>query len=239
MKNAYVAAAAALLGLTACGSGNNTKKADDKTATVQTTAVTETPADCDPEAGYVWSEMNGNCVKLFERGISFLSLETPDLDHVVYVLFNADSTKAEIFVNQKSTEILDRRTALGKPVWNVEDDDTKNVRQVNGNWVIEQRNKTIYAHTADLGPMEARYQGSDGITRRLYWVDATFYPEAGRAVVRVDDKTYDLKQYVTGSGYGYRNAEADLRGKGYDAELNFADENMRDLKLKDTAADKK
>lgn len=230
MKKTYVLMALALIGLTACGNRSNKNQSTENRTTVETKAR---PADCDPDQGYVWSKMNEDCVKLFEKGISMISVEKPDLDHVVYVLFNADSTKAEIFKDQKSSDILDRRVALGEPVWNVEDDDTKNVRKFNGDWVIEQRGKVIYMHTSDLGPIEARYQGSDGITRRLYWVDAKFYPEAGRATVKVDERTYDLKQYVTGSGYGYRNADADLRGKGYDAELTFTADSLRNLKLRD------
>ena len=233
-KKVYVALAVALIGLTACGNRNNRKVVETEEEIVVVTKAQ--PSDCDPNEGYVWSKMEENCVRLFDRAISMISVENPDLDHVVYVLFSADSTKAEIFTDQKSSDILDRRIALGEPVWNIEDDDTKNVRKFNGDWVIEQRGKVIYMHTADLGPIEARYQGSDGITRRIYWVDAVFYPEASRATVKVDDKTYELKQYVTGSGYGYRNAEVDLRGKGHDAELNFTDENIRDLKLKDVKA---
>ena len=231
MKNTYVALlGVALMGLTACGNRNNNRQVVE--VADETVVVTQArPSDCNPDEGYVWSEMNQNCVKLFEKGISMISSQTPDLDHVVYVLFSADSTKVEVFTDQKSSDILDRRIALGEPVWNVEDDDTKNVRKFNGDWVIEQRGKVIYMHTANLGPIQARFQGSDGITRRLYWVDATFYPEASRAVIKLDDKTYELKQYVTGSGYGYRNAEVDLRGKGKEATLDFTDENVRDLKL--------
>jgi len=231
MKNTYVALlGVALMGLTACGNRNNNRQVVE--VEDETVVVTQArPSDCNPDEGYVWSEMNQNCVKLFEKGISMISAQTPDLDHVVYVLFSADSTKVEIFTDQKSSDILDRRIALGEPVWNVEDDDTKNVRKFNGNWVIEQRGKVIYMRTADLGPIQARFQGSDGITRRLYWVDATFYPEANRATIKLDDKTYELKQYVTGSGYGYRNADVDLRGKGQEAILDFTDENVRDLKL--------
>ena len=76
-----------------------------------------------------------------------------------------------------------------------------------------------------------RLQGSDGITQRVYWVDAVFYPQIRHATIRVDDKIYELVQYPTADGYGYCNAEVDLRGKGNEAELDFTDEGIRDLKL--------
>ena len=234
MKSVYVVLGVALMGLTACGSGNNNKKTDEKTQETTVTETRATPADCKMEEGYVWSEMEQNCIRLFDRGISFLSVENPDMSHVAYAVFSADSSKVELFIPDVSKhDILDRRTAATGPAWNIEDDDTKNVRQVNGQWVIEQRGNVIYRHTADLGPIQARYQGSDGITRRLYWIDATFYPEASKAILKLDDKTYELNQYVTASGYGYKNAEADLRGKGTEATLNFTDEQVRDLTLKD------
>lgn len=80
--------------------------------------------------------------------------------------------------------------------------------------------------------VKARFQGSDGITKKVYWVDAVFYTEAMRAKIKVDDKTYNLEQYPTADGFGYRNAEVDLRGKGDEADLTYTDKNIRALKLK-------
>ena len=41
--------------------------------------------------------------------------------------------------------VLDRRTLpAGGYVWNQEDDDTYNVRRLDGKWVIEQRGKVLY-----------------------------------------------------------------------------------------------
>jgi hypothetical protein len=230
----YVALAVALVGMTACGNRNN------RTKVIEEEVVTLTapqPADCDPDEGYVWSRMNENCVKLFEEGVSLISVEKPELDRVIYVLFSPDSTRAELFIDQQSTDILDRQIVDGQPVWGLGENSAKSVQQVDGAWVMKQEGKIAYTHTADLGPIEARYLGSDGITRRVYWVDASFYPEADRATVKVDDRVYELKQYVTGSGYGYRNADADLRGKGYEAQLTFTSDTLRNLTLKDTRAD--
>lgn len=36
----------------------------------------------------------------------------------------------------------------GGYAWNVEDDDTKNVRLIDGLWTISQRNKLIYSQKA-------------------------------------------------------------------------------------------
>lgn len=232
-KNVYVFLLVGLMGLTACGNRNNKQAKEKGEDVIVETALTVD--DCNGEDGYVWSEMEQNCIRPFEVGIPMLKLKAEDSYHVAYVVFNADSTRVEIFLPEgEKTRILDRRALpKGGYAWNVEDDDTLNLRQVDGVWVIEQRDTVIYKNTPELGPIHARFQGSDGITRRLYWVDATFYPEASRAILKLDDNTYDLVQYATGSGYGYKNDEADLRGKGIEATLTFADDQLRDLTLRE------
>jgi hypothetical protein len=79
--------------------------------------------------------------------------------------------------------------------------------------------------------IKTRFQGSDGVTKRLYWVDAVFYPQALRAKITVDGKVYQLEQYQTADGFGYHNAEVDLRGKGSEADLTYTDTKIRPLKL--------
>ena len=63
-----------------------------------------------------------------------------------YVVFAADSLKAEVYVpGHDNHPVLDRRTLpAGGYVWNQEDDDTYNVRRLDGKWVIEQRGKVLY-----------------------------------------------------------------------------------------------
>jgi len=79
--------------------------------------------------------------------------------------------------------------------------------------------------------LTAHYRGSDGLTRKVFRVDAVFYPQTMKARISVDGKVYRLEQYPTASGFGYRNAEIDFRGKGTEAELNYTDEAIRDLTL--------
>ena len=53
---------------------------------------------------------------------------------------------AEVYVpGHDNHPVLDRRTLpAGGYVWNQEDDDTYNVRRLDGKWVIEQRGKVLY-----------------------------------------------------------------------------------------------
>lgn len=64
----------------------------------------------------------------------------------IYVLFSQDSLKAEIYVSDgKKAETLEQRTLpSGEHVWNIEDDDTKNLRKIDGCWTISQRGKLLF-----------------------------------------------------------------------------------------------
>ena len=67
-----------------------------------------------------------------------------------FIVFSPDSTQLELFFsNNQPNEILERRgLPSGGYAWNVEDDDTKNVRLIDGLWTISQRNKLIYSQKA-------------------------------------------------------------------------------------------
>ena len=68
-----------------------------------------------------------------------------------FIVFSPDSTRAELFFSDKQpNEILERRSLpSGGYAWNVEDDDTKNVRLVDGLWTISQRGDLIYTQKAE------------------------------------------------------------------------------------------
>ena len=95
-------------------------------------------------AGYVWSEVQQDCIRLFEKGIRIEPVKGNNGS--AFIVFSPDSARVELFFpNGQSNEILDRRNLpSGGHVWNVEDDDTKNVRFLNGVWTISRRNKLIY-----------------------------------------------------------------------------------------------
>ncbi len=120
---------------------------------------------CIASAGYTWSEVQQSCVRLFEKGIRTTAVDGSNRS--IYVLFSPDSLKAELFSSDsEKSEILLRRTLPSKEyVWNVEDDDTKNLRYQDGCWTISQRGKLIYQQQkvdtdSALGPFEElHYEG--------------------------------------------------------------------------------
>lgn len=59
-----------------------------------------------------------------------------DAEKVLFLVFSPDSTQVELFFSEEEmpNEILERRgLPSGGYAWNVEDDDTKNVRLEDGN----------------------------------------------------------------------------------------------------------
>lgn len=102
-------------------------------------------SDCDSvPAGSSRSEVRQECVSLFEEGIRAKAADGSS--RTVYVIFATDSSKAELFFSDGSSrEILEqRRLPSGEHVWNMEDDDTKNLRVENGCWTLRQRGELLF-----------------------------------------------------------------------------------------------
>ena len=105
---------------------------------------------CIGSAGYVWCEVQQDCIRLFEKGIRTEAVDCNDAS--AFIVFSPDSTRVELFFsNDQPNEILERRgLPSGGYAWNVEDDDTKNVRFVDGVWTISQRNRLIYSQKSEI-----------------------------------------------------------------------------------------
>lgn len=121
---------------------------------------------CIGSAGYTWSEVQKGCIRLWEKGIRMES--TDGSNRTAFIVFAPDSMKVELFfTNGSENEILQRRTMpSGTHVWNMEDDDTKNVhREAEGQWIISQRTSTLFCSSRDetateLGKMRVHsYEG--------------------------------------------------------------------------------
>ena len=104
---------------------------------------------CIGSAGYVWCEVQKDCIRLFEKGIRTEAVDGSNAS--AFIVFSPDSTKLELFFsNNQPNEILERRgLPSGGYAWNVEDDDTKNVRLIDGLWTISQRNNLIYSQKVE------------------------------------------------------------------------------------------
>ena len=133
--------------LTGCGSGNRTSQTAAETADTAFTVGSDRDGHgCIGSAGYTWSEVRQECIRPFEAGVRMLSATDPEATLCAYLVFSADSAQAELFLpDREATEVLDRRNLpAGGHAWNVEDDDTFNVRRTADRWIIERRGTTLY-----------------------------------------------------------------------------------------------
>lgn len=120
-------------------------------------------------------------LQLFREGIRTESVNGEKLS-ACYILFSPDSLYADLYKSgSPEKERLQRRTLPnGKHVWNIEDDDTKNLNFTDGCWTVSQRGKMLFKQSSsdnnrDLGNwVEGHYTGvlpaadCPGIRYRLY-----------------------------------------------------------------------
>lgn len=163
----------------------------------------------DAAMGYTYSDMLGKKIRVFEEGMQLKSVDDSLSTFAVYAVFSKDSSKVELFMPDGSV-VLDRRQRPdGQSVWNVEDDDTYMLECCNDEWIISRRQKLMYASSGAENMIKAHFTGDEG--KEIY-VD--FFNNACVAQVYYKGMYHILYQYVTASGYGYRNSNMDIRGKG-------------------------
>ena len=206
MKRNFICLAALLL-LMSCGSKQ--AKSPDKA---------EAPIGAsDAAQGYTYSKVLDKKIRIFEEGARVLSATDPQATMAGYVVFPSDSSKAEVFLPQE-TVVLDKRVRPdGTAVWNVEDDDTYMLEKCGNEWLVSRGGKVLYASTGCENQLKAECVGAKGEK-----LSAVFFTQAGVAQIRYNGIDYLLRQYVTASGYGYRNPLADIRGKGQQVTLSLA-----------------
>lgn len=147
MMSVCLACAGALL--TGCGNSRE-KNAAAETEKTEIVGDDKDEHGCIASAGYTWSEVQKDCIRLWEKGVRLASVD--DAENTLFIVFSPDSTQVELFFSEADApnEILDRRSLpAGGYAWNMEDDDTKNVRLENGKWTVGRRGKLIYKQVAD------------------------------------------------------------------------------------------
>lgn len=125
---------------------------------------------CLKSAGYIWSEVQNDCIRLFEKGIRLTAVDKNP--RAAFIVFSPDSIRAEIFFSDDtSTQILHRnKLSSGEYVWDADDIDTdlthnnpETLRSINGNWNIYKGGKLIYTENR-----EATSQGLGNMQQLTY-----------------------------------------------------------------------
>lgn len=52
---------------------------------------------CKPSAGFTWSEMKQQCIRIWEEGVAFEPVDTTDPDQWAFVVFSDDKPLAELY----------------------------------------------------------------------------------------------------------------------------------------------
>lgn len=69
---------------------------------------------CKGSAGYTWSELKQNCIRIFEDGVKMTAVDTSlDQTTAAFAVFNADSSKVELFIPTASNGIILNKTEAG------------------------------------------------------------------------------------------------------------------------------
>lgn len=102
---------------------NAANEAEANTTTKDSTAVNDKDENgCLASAGYVWSKLNKECIKVF-TGMSLNPIDNPENEDETlsaFVLFSEDQNQAEVFLPNETTSFILTRAAEGKP-WVFED----------------------------------------------------------------------------------------------------------------------
>ncbi len=64
---------------------------------------------CRPSAGYRWSALRGECIRLFELGLRLLPLSQDGSQQAAFVVFNADQSQAELYLPEAKVPLRLRR----------------------------------------------------------------------------------------------------------------------------------
>lgn len=142
-------AVAALLLFTSCGNGNSKNEANipERDTPEAPAGETMTGSDkdehgCVASAGYTWCSVQERCIRLWEEGIKLSAVgagHSGGAEFNTYLVFAADSLKAELFdVKRRAPVILERKA--GESFWYYAD---LSVEKVSGKWIVRKGDDII------------------------------------------------------------------------------------------------
>ena len=98
MMSVCLACAGALL----AGCGNSREKNAAAAAETEKTEIVGDDKDehgCIASAGYTWSEVQKDCIRLWEKGVRLASVD--DAENTLFIVFSPDSTQVELFFSEE------------------------------------------------------------------------------------------------------------------------------------------
>ena len=103
------------VGFTACKSATEKKESNPRT---QIIGNAKDEHGCLTSAGYQWSALLKDCIRPFEKGIKLTGQKQEQATLAAYLVFNADSSKVEVFMpGKKVRPILTREQSSSQKNW--------------------------------------------------------------------------------------------------------------------------
>ena len=94
---------------------------------------------CKSSAGYTWSVLKNECIRLWETGIQLSPIDNKaSYTSIATVIINDDKTKVELFIVGEKSSII-----LNKHAQNFSGNGYE-LTQVTAKWVLKKNDKAIY-----------------------------------------------------------------------------------------------
>ena len=104
-----------VLVLVSCGHSKDSNKAEKKQNI--TVGGDKTKEGCKKSAGYTWSVLKQDCIRVFEDGLRLNPIEAKEKGEAVYsafVVYNDDKSKLELFILNEDKSVILPKTEDGK-----------------------------------------------------------------------------------------------------------------------------
>ena len=101
--------------------------------------------DCIASAGYVWSQAQQKCLRVWEEGIQLQAVNPQEASLAAYVVLSLNGSEAEVFLPVKTKPVLLRRAFTPQgPYWTQENGAWLLKRLPEG-WELWQKEALLYA----------------------------------------------------------------------------------------------
>lgn len=132
-KQAYILA---LLALTAC-----------KTPQIpQMQGADRDKHGCIPSAGYIWSNVRGECIRTFEVGIRLYNTKNPFDSSATYIVFSDDNIHVEAYIPKTKNSIIMRQKTTD--TWQGKGYTLR--KTATANYVLYKKQQIIYSNEQQL-----------------------------------------------------------------------------------------
>lgn len=96
---------------------------------------------CIASAGYTWSQVAGDCLRLWEAGVRLQNVQEPDATAAAYAVISADGSQVELFMPQQEPVVMQRSFTPDGPVWKK---GAFRLERMPDGWFLYQGNNLIY-----------------------------------------------------------------------------------------------